>query len=87
MSDGQPVDPRRAYILAFRRALQYWRTTNLADSVCITQAIKTATSEHPLDETQQRDVDGFLKDELKPKPAPWQHTGASESLWIDFEAE
>ncbi len=86
MSD-QPIDPRRAYILAFRRALKYWHTTNLSDSVCINQAIQTAKHEHLLNETQQRDVDGFLKDELKPRRSPRHHIGASESLWIDFEAE
>jgi hypothetical protein len=81
------VDPRRAYIITFRRSLRYWRTTNLSEVLCPQQAIRSAKEKHPLDESQQRDVDEFLKDELRPRANISPSVGASESVRVDYDAE
>jgi hypothetical protein len=58
------IDPRRAYIIQFRRSLKVWQKTLLPDVVCVQQARLIAKRLHPLTEAEQKDVDKFLLKEL-----------------------
>jgi hypothetical protein len=81
------IDPRRAYIITFRRLLRRWKRANLGDAVCLDLAVKGAKAAHPLDESQQRDVDDFLRDEMKPREGFTHSMGANAAIRVDYEIE
>jgi hypothetical protein len=83
----QPIDPRRAYVIQFRRSLKIWKAKNLSDEVCIQQARLSAKRLHPLTESEQKDIDEFLRDELKPRAESQPSVGASEAIHVDYEME
>ena len=68
MSD---IDPRRAFIITYRKLFRHWRRCNLSEEVSTDLAIKGAKERHPLTDGQRRDVDEFLNlkvSEKKRKP-------------------
>lgn len=81
------IDPRRAYIITFQRLVRRWQRANLGEAVCLDLAVKGAMAAHPLGESQQRDVDEFLRDEVRPSKPIWPSVGASEAIRIDYEIE
>jgi hypothetical protein len=80
MSD---TDPRRAYIITFRKLLRHWRACNLSDEISTTVALKGARERHPLTEDQYRDVDEFLK--LQPGESRKPKTKPSVPINADFD--
>jgi hypothetical protein len=64
MPEPETTDPRRAFIIAYRKLLRHWRRCNLSDEMSTDLAIKGAKERHLLTADQQKDVDEFLQ--LKP---------------------
>jgi hypothetical protein len=87
MSDEEKMDPRRAYIITCRQLLSRWKRANLGETVCIDLAVKGAKEKYPLDESQQRDVDEFLRDELEPRAGFTHSIGAGEVMRADYEID
>jgi hypothetical protein len=83
MSD---IDPRRTYIIQFRRSLRLWKEKNLSHQICVRQATLSAKRLYPLTEAERKDVDTFLAKEIEDKDA-WQSMEASHAIHIDYEIE
>lgn len=84
MPDEKEIDPRRRYILAFRRHLRWCRDSNLSERVFIDTAHARTKQECQLSAEHQRDVDEFLKKEMMPKESGSAASGGA--LPFDFEA-
>jgi hypothetical protein len=55
------IDPRRAFIVTYRKSFRRWRRANLSVEMSIDIALADAKARHPLTDEQQREVDEFLK--------------------------
>jgi hypothetical protein len=76
------IDPRRAFIVTYRKLFRHWQRCNLSEEVSTDLAIKGAKERHPLTEDQQRDVDGFLKVKAS---APKEKSKPSVPINTDFD--
>lgn len=79
-------DPRRQYIIRFRKLREFYQRTRLPEQDCVDAALMVVKSEIELSEEHQRDVDNFLAKEIKLNNS-WQSTEASGSVHVDFEVE
>lgn len=57
------------------------------EAICIYSAIITPKTLHPLTDEQQRDVDEFLKEELKPRRVAGHSVQASKAVRVEFDVE
>ena len=79
MSD---TDPRRAFIITYRKSFRRWRRSNLSVEMSIDLALAAAKEKHPLTDDQQRDVDEFLKVKVSEKKG---RTKPSVPINADFD--
>ena len=85
MSEKEHIDPRRAFIIAFRKLFRHWRKAYFSDKLSIRLALAGAKEKHPLAAEQQRDVDEFLKDEIKVSRRGKQKHKQRVPINVDFD--
>lgn len=59
------TDPRRAFVLAFRKSYQRWKEWGWGHNLSVTLALAKAEESVTLTPEQRIDVDGFLEDETE----------------------